>query len=128
MFQCCSEPLSKGAYAEPYEQTTPLLSPEVHDKLSEIELDTIATKEVHNDSDRALGLTDDSMKLEIPEVDEEEPQSGCFKTSPSSHSLSRECKQKSENNKCIVECENGATYIADHVIVTCSLGNFCENL
>ena len=49
----------------------------------------------------------------------------CFRNSHSNQDLQKESKSKDLPVKCcVVECENGETFIADHVIMTASLGMY----
>ena len=53
------------------------------------------------------------------------PEQGCFRSSHSNQDLHKESKSKDLPLKsCVVECENGQTFIADHIILTASLGRY----
>ena len=106
------------------EQKTPLLSPVDDNEISiteEISLKCLNVEETaFHDNNDELNTTPNSSNKSVARADK-----GCFRNSHSSHDLQQDSKPKDLPLKtCIVECENGETFIADHVIMTASLGMY----
>lgn len=100
------------------EQKTPLLSPT--DDIDVSIAEEIALKDLNVET----AFHDNTVEPTTPPVKpEDHSDQGCFRTSHSNQDLQREAKSKDVPVKsCVVECENGQKFIADHVIMTASLG------
>ena len=102
------------------EQKTPLLSP-VDDNDVPITIE-IGLKGLNVEE---TAFHDNIVELNTPTKRCSQPvcrsDQGCFRNSRSNQDLEKESKDLPVKC-CVVECENGETFVADHVIMTASLG------
>ena len=116
------------------EQTTPLLSPteETEPKptdsipcsinlASPTTADTDPSPAESNRNSQASSIETAGCSIEGRDL-------RCFRTSHSNQSLSMELKAADATKRCVIECENGQRIVAEHVIVTASLGKLMLHL